>query len=330
MSVGCVGPLQAQQCDGHPPLYWAAASGNTEVMAALIREVANVQWRHPTTGSTALIAATLAGHSRAVQLLLSHGADPNERMNAAGIGPLLAAAMKERPGCAHLLLTAGADLVVSSPYFGTALSLAAQKGHWRTLGVLQRPLICLARQRLAVATAMIMRPSRDSFPPKVQRASDTVPLDLPYDVLVRLMELLSESRPSYLFAVRVAAEAGARYKHTAPTHSVLRAGADSIAMGTATPSAPDTGCFGSLQQDQFLQTRTSTMDATNAPELGFDFGFGSGQPQQHQTEPQNQVEPQSTLVLEFEVPALSTHTASDIIPALAHSVCPAGADLFRV
>lgn len=296
--------------NGHSPLYWAAAGGNTNahmrVLEALLRNAANVHWRHPVTGSTALIAATLAGHSRAVHLLLCHGADPNESMNAAGIGPLLACALKDRADCAHILLVAGADLTTHSPYFGgTASVLAANKGNGRTLAVIQRPLLCSALQRLAVATAMVTlcptsaRCSRkhSSFKGLGPHQHHAVPFDLPYDILVRIIELLPRFPTAYSFAVTVIAEAA-----TKPTLSLRRK-----LLRNADPELgrdPGVDSSGKMGRQQFCATRTSTMDLDNAPELSLDINTVAHQNSQCSSSNSTSSEDQSgpKIVLEFEIP----------------------------
>ena len=271
-------------------------------MEALLREVANVQWRHPTTGSTALIAATLGGNSRAVHLLLQHGADPNEPMNASGISPLLAAAMKDRPSCAHALLMAGADLTVISPYFGTASLLATKKGHERTLAVLQRPQLCLAHQRLAVATSMntarpmTVRHGRETSSCMVHCIHDAAPFDLPYDVLLTVMELLPGFSTTYLFATKVVTDSGVRHRFSRSSNLVQSATSRGRADATIPAIARESGSptdreaerqtdreaerqtgsefCGNLGREQFLATRTSTMNPDNAPGFVFDANPG--------------------------------------------------------
>ena len=315
-------------------------------MEALLREVANVQWRHPTTGSTALIAAALGGNSRAVQLLLQHGADPNEPMNASGISPLLAAAMKDRPSCAHALLMAGADLTVISPYFGTASLLATKKGHGRTLAVLQRPQLCLAHQRLAVATSMntarpmTVRHGRETSSCMVHCIHDAAPFDLPYDVLLTVMELLPGFSTTYLFATKVVKEVGVRHRFSRSSNLVQSATSRGKSDATIPAIARESGSAtdrqterqadreadrqtgselcGNLGREQFLAMRTSTMNPDNAPGFVFDVNPGSDRtstqgnrvPQMGEDsntlgehhESTGSGASQPSLVLEFEVP----------------------------
>jgi hypothetical protein len=230
--------------------------------------------------------ATLGGNSRTVHLLLQHGADPNEPMNASGISPLLAAAMKDRPSCARALLMAGADLTVISPYFGTASFLATKKGHRRTLAVLQRPQLCLAYQRLAVATIMntarlmTVWHERENSSCMVHCMHDAAPFDLPYDVLVQVMELLTGLSTTYQFATKVVTEAADRHRFSRsnnPMQLTSRGRADATipAIAQESGSAPVSDFGGKLGRERFLATRTSTMDPDNAPVFVFDLNPGS-------------------------------------------------------
>ena len=279
----------------------------------MLRQAANIQWRHSTTGTTALIAASLGGNSRAVYLLLQHGADPNEPLNASGIGPLLAAAMKDHPSCAHALLMAGADLTVSSPYFGTASILATKKGHGRTLAVLQRPQLCLAHQRLAFATAMTIalptsvRHGREKNSSATNCLHDAMPFDLPYDVLVQVVELLPGFPSTYLFAAQVVTEAAVRHRFSRRRRHRSSNPLQSASRGrTDVDIVRESGSefCGSLGREQFLATRTSTMDSDFAP--GFVFNLGSdrmdGATRTSGHSKSDGSEAKHSLVLEFEVP----------------------------
>lgn len=283
-------------------------------MEALLCEAANVQWRHGTTGSTALVAATLGGHSRAVHLLLRHGADPNEPTNAAGISPLLAAAMKDRASCAHMLLMAGADLKDRSPHFGTASMLAAKKGHQRTLAVLEQPLLCRALQRLSIASALTaVRPmstwgSRQVSFSKVYRADDAVLVDLPYDVLVQIVELISKIPATYRFSVKVLGETATRHPFRSSNRKFLQSDTTVAPVSPKLSLDASPAFCSSLGREQFLATRTSTMDPGDA--LGLEFDAIPGGPRtSHRgnvmTMREDRAEPKPTLMLEFEVPTPS-------------------------
>ena len=203
----------AQSHEGYPALYWAAKVGHAPVVEALLRQAACVVWQHPTTGSTALLAATSNGHVAVVELLLQQGkADPNVRSSATAgsLTPLIMTAIWAFPSCAELLLLAGADASYRAGDFGTALETAEKKassiptapGHpdadlcrpaLRVAEVLRQIPTCQCRQRLAFARGVLVNGAADGSGIGA----------LPYDLLQMVSAMLP--MPSYALATTGAA-----------------------------------------------------------------------------------------------------------------------------
>lgn len=108
----------------------AAARGDLVALKRLLDAGADLEWRHKSTGRTALLAATIAGHSAAVALLLERRANVLQPCKALGYSPLAWAASNGDLASAELLLAHGAALDQASPDLQrTALMNAAQAGH---------------------------------------------------------------------------------------------------------------------------------------------------------------------------------------------------------
>ena len=80
------------------------------------------------TGYNALTGAVASGHTAIVAWLLENGADPNYRY-AAGYSPLLTAAANGHLGIVSMLLGNGADLSARTNNGKTALKFAEERGH---------------------------------------------------------------------------------------------------------------------------------------------------------------------------------------------------------
>ena len=88
------------------------------------------------SGYTALTGAVAGGHTEVVAWLLAQGADPNYRY-AAGYSPLLTAAANGHLAIVELLLARGADTRAVTNEGKTALFLATERKHPEVAAVLQ-------------------------------------------------------------------------------------------------------------------------------------------------------------------------------------------------
>jgi ankyrin repeat protein len=142
-----------------------------EVARILIAAGADVNARHPSSGSTPLFDAAGMGpnHSeRMIQLLLAHGADVRA-VDRNGTPLLVAAAGRGDRTAVRLLLDRGAD-VNAADRGGTALSSAAYGGHLDVVALLldrgadvnrRVPKSRLEWDGLPLAAALVLAPSPD-------------------------------------------------------------------------------------------------------------------------------------------------------------------------
>jgi uncharacterized protein len=115
--------------DGFPVFALPAVFGHLEVAEYLLGKGADVNAAATNgTGYNALTGAVASGHTSIVAWLLANGADPNYRYGA-GYSPLLTAAANGHLGIVSLLLASGADLHAKADDGKTALSFAQQRGH---------------------------------------------------------------------------------------------------------------------------------------------------------------------------------------------------------
>jgi ankyrin repeat protein len=115
--------------DGFPVFALPAVFGHLEVAEYLLGKGADVNAAATNgTGYNALTGAVASGHTSIVAWLLANGADPNYRYGA-GYSPLLTAAANGHLGIVSLLLASGADLHAKANDGKTALSFAQQRGH---------------------------------------------------------------------------------------------------------------------------------------------------------------------------------------------------------
>jgi len=115
--------------DGFPVFALPAVFGQLEVAEYLLGKGADVNAAATNgTGYNALTGAVASGHTSIVAWLLANGAEPNYRYGA-GYSPLLTAAANGHLGIVSLLLASGADLHAKANDGKTALSFAEQRGH---------------------------------------------------------------------------------------------------------------------------------------------------------------------------------------------------------
>jgi ankyrin repeat protein len=115
--------------DGFPVFALPAVFGHLEVAEYLLGKGADVNAAATNgTGYNALTGAVASGHTAIVAWLLANGADPNYRYGAA-YSPLLTAAANGHLGIVSILLASGADLQAKTDDGKTALSFAQERGH---------------------------------------------------------------------------------------------------------------------------------------------------------------------------------------------------------
>jgi ankyrin repeat protein len=115
--------------DGFPVFALPAVFGHLEVAEYLLGKGADVNAAATNgTGYNALTGAVASGHTAIVAWLLANGANPNYRY-AAGYSPLLTAAANGHLGIVSLLLASGADLHAKTNDGKTAFSFAQERGH---------------------------------------------------------------------------------------------------------------------------------------------------------------------------------------------------------
>ena len=118
-------------------LEWAARTGYTEVVKALLDNNADVNVRRPIDGVTPLHIATQEGHREVVKLLLDNKADVNASRTNDGATPLHVAAQNGHTEVVKLLLDNKADVNASRTNDGaTPLHVAAQNGHTEVVKLL--------------------------------------------------------------------------------------------------------------------------------------------------------------------------------------------------
>ncbi len=111
---------------GRPALYYAAGSGNSEIVKLLVEHGANVN-EQPEGEETALMVSTVHGYADIAKLLLAAGANVNAR-DKSGATALTDAARKGQTEIVHLLIEHGADVNVRLADDNTALSWARVRG----------------------------------------------------------------------------------------------------------------------------------------------------------------------------------------------------------
>jgi ankyrin repeat protein len=123
--------------DGFPVFALPAVFGHLEVAEYLLGKGADVNAAATNgTGYNALTGAVASGHTAIVAWLLANGADPNYRYGA-GYSPLLTAAANGHLGIVSLLLASGADLQAKANDGKTALRFAQERGHAEVTEVLR-------------------------------------------------------------------------------------------------------------------------------------------------------------------------------------------------
>ena len=106
-----------------------------EAVPELVRQGADLSYCDPSTGRTALYAATIANRPRAVEALLQHGANPNQRfcyrspVDGSVEADRVALHYAHSSEVAAALIQAGADVNAADVTATTPLMRAAFHGH---------------------------------------------------------------------------------------------------------------------------------------------------------------------------------------------------------
>jgi len=117
-------------------LYSAAYHGSVPALKELLEKGADVAWRHPTGGATALYVACEFGHVEAARLLIDAGA-PVDAARDDGATPLYKACQDGgKPEIARMLAKAGAQVNKTDAAGMTPLWLAVHQGSAKLVGVL--------------------------------------------------------------------------------------------------------------------------------------------------------------------------------------------------
>lgn len=123
--------------DGITPLMWAARSGATQSMTALLDAGADANARDNHNRWTPLLHAVHKQRPYAVRLLLEHGADANAAAPG-GLTPLFMAAADTDPSTVQTLLEYGANPRAEGPGGATPLTQAVSGG---AMSDIDRPLL---------------------------------------------------------------------------------------------------------------------------------------------------------------------------------------------
>ena len=113
---------------GETAVMTAARTGNLEAVKALLALGSDLNQQEARRGQTALMLAIEQDHPPIARLLIQRGADVNAR-STGGFTPLLFAAQQGDLDSMQALLAAGAQLDGITPEWGSALVVAAARGH---------------------------------------------------------------------------------------------------------------------------------------------------------------------------------------------------------
>ena len=90
-------------------MYDAARANDSALVLKLLKQGAELEWRHPNWGQTALAIACEGGSYEAAEALCAHGAELDARDDYYQNTPLMLAAANGRTKICEMLLALGAD-----------------------------------------------------------------------------------------------------------------------------------------------------------------------------------------------------------------------------
>ena len=117
-------------------MYDAARANDLALVLELLRQGAQLEWRHPSGGETPLAIACLNGSYEAAEALCAHGAELDARDKYQQT-PLMNAAMCGHPKVCAMLLALGADPSLKNKSGKTALDFARQENNPECAALLQ-------------------------------------------------------------------------------------------------------------------------------------------------------------------------------------------------
>lgn len=128
--------LAAQDKDGQPALYWAAAEGHVPLAQRLLESGAPVDARSTrAVFDSALHCAAKYGQDGVLAVLLAHGAEV-DCLDTYGATPLFWAARNDRGSTVAILLGRGADAAIRNLAGETMVHYAAYSGHGEVVRLL--------------------------------------------------------------------------------------------------------------------------------------------------------------------------------------------------
>lgn len=121
---------------GNTPLIYSAQKGLIDNVKVLLNAGANVNYRNPNTGLSALAAAAADGDVALIKLLVKNGKADINLPDAAGRTPIFYAVEKNKPEALRTLLMLGADPNTKDNNGTTALMRASSKNYQDCIKVL--------------------------------------------------------------------------------------------------------------------------------------------------------------------------------------------------
>ena len=106
-------------------MYDAARTNDTALVNQLLKQGAELEWRHPDDGWTPLAIACASGSYEAAEALCAHGAELDTRDDG-WCTPLILAANQGHTKICEMLLALGADPSLKDSRGKTALDFARQ------------------------------------------------------------------------------------------------------------------------------------------------------------------------------------------------------------
>ena len=123
---------------GNTPLIYAAQKGLDDNLKVLLSNGADVNYRNPATGLSAISAAAAEGNSSAIRLLVRTGKADVNIADLSGRTPIFYAVEQNQEDALRTLLLLGADPNAQDNQGGTALMRASAKGRQNCVDVLLR------------------------------------------------------------------------------------------------------------------------------------------------------------------------------------------------
>ena len=117
-------------------MWWAARAIDSALVNKLLKQGAELEWRHPDAGNTPLAIACGYGSYEAAEALCAHGAELDARTDSQST-PLHFAAWTGHTKICEMLLALGADPSLKNKDGKTALDRARQRNKPECAALLQ-------------------------------------------------------------------------------------------------------------------------------------------------------------------------------------------------